>query len=183
MQPMDQQGCANPMSAVFAFFAAFFLLAGFGGNAGPLFFFIFLMLPLWLAGQQRRAAAQAAYRAQRYDYVQPPVPEVRDRAWLERQILRVAARHGGTVTPAQITMAVEGIDLATARAALDALAEEGHAVLDSDDAGRPIYAFAVGERQTDSRDVSPEEWVRQHSPGQSRLRGEADDERTVSLDD
>jgi len=103
-------------------------------------------------------------------------------ASIERQILNVAAAHKGRISPAMVTMEVQGLDIAGARRQLDTMAREGYCTVDSDDAGRPYYTFPIGPPTTD--DVSPEDWVKQVSGARPRTRmtGEQTDEQTTSTE-
>lgn len=75
----------------------------------------------------------------------------------ERQILAVAARHEGRVTPALVAMHSVDFTIATAKAILDQLASAGLCAAEADEDGNLYYAFDLTAHPR--AEQSPEEWV------------------------
>ena len=102
-------------------------------------------------------------------------------ASVERRILTLASAHQGRVTPTLVTMEVPGLDIAGAKAKLDAMARDGYCGVDSDDSGRPYYSFAIGAT-SNADDLSPEEWLRQHAGSARQHAGGAQRQRMTGDD-
>ena len=108
-------------------------------------------------------------------------------ARVEKQVLALAAGNHGVVTPAMVTMRVAGVSVAAAKKLLEQLAADGFCGVETDDQGRILYRFPVGETavvdESDDLSLSPEEWVRRMGgTRQSRMTGEDTRDRGVSED-
>lgn len=162
------RGCAaGLLSAVAAFFFAVALTMGGEAGLGPV-----LIVAIW--GLIPALAAVQIMRSGNRETT--AMKEAREAA-LERRALEVAAGNHGVVTPATLALGTRGVTIAAAKKLLERLAVDGFCTVDSDDAGRLVYRFAVGGEEAEE-ELSPEEWVERMS-GQ-RMAGDPPVTRGVS---
>ncbi len=93
----------------------------------------------------------------------------------ERQILAVAARQEGRVTPALVAMHSVDFTIASAKQMLDHLASVGLCVAEADEDGSLYYLFDLSSRPRE--ELTPEAWVA------SRMTGEAESPGLQAHDD
>ncbi|MBI2300374.1 MAG: hypothetical protein HYU66_15750 [Armatimonadetes bacterium] len=165
------RGClVGFLGAVAAFFFACAVSAGAEAGLGTA-----LIILVW--GLIPAIAAAQIYRSGRRETA--AVREAREAA-LERRALEVAAGNHGVVTPSTLALGARGVTIAAAKKLLDRLAVDGFCTVDSDDAGRLLYRFAVGGEAAEE-ELSPEEWVARMS--RQRMSGAPPATRGVSAEE
>lgn len=92
----------------------------------------------------------------------------------ERQILAVAARHDGRVTPALVAMHSADFTIAMAKTMLDQLASVGLCAAEADSDGSLYYLFDLSNQP--KAEQTPQEWV-------SRMTGDSAESQLRAQDD
>ena len=157
-------GCSGVAGLAMLGFCLVMLVSASDGLAGALCFAPFALGPLVLAWSLWRSArSDEQTRNER-------LQEQR-----ERQILAVAARHDGSVTPALVAMHSVDFSIVTAKQMLDQLASVGLCAVEADEEGGLHYVFDLSGRP--KPELSPEEWVA------GRMTGEIADADLSALDD